>query len=55
MKPSVAFCQALDNEEEFDEADAIAAGRRSGEGEQMPHLATEVWAPASSNRRSLSS
>ena len=44
MKPSAAFCQALDNEDEFDEVDALAAGRsRSGEGEPMPHLSTEVW------------
>ncbi|KAK9843449.1 hypothetical protein WJX81_003052 [Elliptochloris bilobata] len=42
IKPSISFCQALDNEEEFDEADAIAAGRRGGDGESMPHLSTEV-------------
>ena len=50
MKPSAAFCQALDNEDEFDEVDALAAGRsRSGEGEPMPHLSTEVGAPVINN------
>jgi len=39
-----AFCNALDNEDEFDEADAIAAGRRGGDAEPMPNLATEVTA-----------
>ena len=55
VKPSAAFCQALDNEDEFDEVDELAAGRsRSGEGEPMPHLSTEVWAPTTNKWFSLS-
>lgn len=45
VQPSLAFCQALDNEQEYDEADAVAGTSLRGHadpGDIKPNRFTEV-------------
>lgn len=45
IQPSLAFCQALDNEQEYDEADAVAGTSLRGfsdPADKMPNRSTEV-------------
>ena len=45
IQPSLAFCQALDNEQEYDEADAVAGTSLRGfsdPADKMPNRLTEV-------------
>ena len=45
VQPSHAFCRALDNEQEYDEADAIAGTSLRGTADPAdlkPHRLTEV-------------
>ena len=45
IQPSLAFCQALDNEQEYDEADAVAGTSLRGvsdPADRMPNRLTEA-------------